>query len=360
MKKVIVQFVTTMNRGGLESLLVSLYKELHESYVFIFIVQKRGRHHYFDEIEQLGGKVYSVYRENLFDYLNYLNRLNELLKLINANVIHSHIDTLSAFPLVIAKRRNYVNRIAHSHNSNQEINWYYPLKLLLKSLIRFYSTDLIACSRESGEWMFGNNNPFHFIPNAIDVDKFRFDLKNRNAIRTQLNCKKNFVIGHVGRFNKQKNHLFLIDIFNEISKKNINAKLVLIGEGPLKNKIINRIQKYFLTDKVIILPPVSNIHKFYSSFDYFIFPSLYEGMSLALIEAQVSGLKCLLSNKITLDSVFMDNTELMDLDLSSKRWADKVFFDTYDRENSSKQLENFISNFDIKSYAERISKIYGS
>lgn len=356
MKKTIVHIVTTMNMGGLESLIISLFKELHLTYEFVFIVQKRGYHHFFDDIERLGGRIYPVYRETIIDYITYLIRLNRTLKRINANVIHSHIDTLSSIPLMIAKRNNYKIRIAHSHNSNQELNLYYPLKVLFKSIIKFYATELIACSREAGNWMFGKSN-YHYIPNAIDTVNFRFDIKKRLQIRKQLNLEKNFVIGHVGRFNHQKNHIFLIEIFKEISIKNTNAKLILIGEGPLKDYIIAKIRDLSLSDRVIVLSPVGNVNYYYSAFDYFIFPSLYEGMSLALIEAQVAGLKCLVSDNITLDCLNINNSRSLNLKLSQKQWADAVLFDRYSRQ-SNEGLENFIVNFDIKVYASRIVQLY--
>ena len=356
MKKTIVHIVTTMNMGGLESLLISLFRELHLEYNFVFIVQKRGYHHFFDEIEQLGGRIYPVYRETIIDFITYLIRFNNTLKKINANVIHSHIDTLSSIPLMIAKRNNYKIRIAHSHNSNQEFNLNYPLKLLFKSIIKFYATELIACSHEAGNWMFGKSN-YHYIPNAIDINKFRFDKTKRQEIRKQLKLEKNFIIGHIGRFNHQKNHSVLIEIFREISKKNTNAKLILIGEGPLRENIISKIQDLTLSDRVIILSPLSNVNYYYSAFDYFIFPSLYEGMSLALIEAQVSGLKCLLSDNITIDSVYSTNSKSLSINIPPIQWADEVSFDTYSRK-SNEDLERFIVNFDIKVYASRIVQIY--
>lgn len=360
MKRKIVHIVTTMNRGGLESLVMSLFRQMRSDFDFVFVVQKRGKHDYFDEIEKLGGQVVGIYRENFIDYLSYFIKMNQQLKRLNSEIIHSHIDTLSAIPLIIAKSNSYKIRIAHSHSSNQELNFYYPLKLLLKNLIRRHATVLVACSLEAGKWLYGKQSSFHYVPNGIDISRFRFKLEKRSIVRSEYGWQNNFVIGHIGRFNKVKNHNYLIQIFREVSKKREDAILVLIGNGPTKVRIQELVKYLNLIDKVVFLPSLNDTDKFYCGFDYFVFPSLFEGMSLAILEAQVSGLKCLLSNNITQESVFSNNSLCLDLSLSPRDWAEKIDFSFYDRSKESEELLKFSKKFDIKNTIDSFRNIYES
>lgn len=360
MKKTIVHVVTTMNRGGLESLVMTLYKYLNEDYHFVFIVQKRGHHHYFDEIANLGGTVIGVYRESLWDYLSFLPQLKRVLGSLNSKIIHSHIDTLSAIPLRFAKKQGYVIRIAHSHNSNQEYNHLLPIKLLMKKLTLSYATNLVACSYDSGYWMFGKSNPFLYLPNGIDTKKFLFNKVKREFIRNKYGWGSNVVIGHVGRFNKQKNHTFLIDVFHSLVKLRDDVVLVLIGDGPLKSNIIEKALRLNILEKITIISPLDHIDYYYSAFDYFLFPSLYEGMSLALLEAQVSGVKCIISNNITPESILKLTTTTLDIKKSPESWVSNIDFRPYDREIETLELREFIDKVDIKTTITKIREIYES
>lgn len=360
MKKKVVHVVTTMNRGGLESLIMSLFKQMKSDFEFIFIVQKRGNQKYFDEIEALGGKIHLVPRENIIDYLFFIPRLDKILNTIGANILHSHIDTLSAIPLMVSKKQDYKIRISHSHTSNQEVDLLYPIKFLMKKLIRFYATDAIACTMAAGNWMFGRKTFFHYIPNAIETDRFRFSALKRDFVRDKFGWESKFVIGHVGRFNKVKNHAFLIEVFREFSITNNDSILVLIGEGPLREQVFQKVCSYGLENKVFFIEPSDKVDHYYCSFDTFVFPSLFEGMSLAVLEAQTSGLRCLLSNTISSDSIFYLNSTILDIKDSPSYWANNITKKFYDRDRESSELLDFIIRLDIKSASSKLSEIYES
>lgn len=360
LKKDVIQFVTTMNRGGLETLLMSLYREVNKEYRFIFCVQKRGHHHYFDEILELGGLIVPIYRENILDYLTYFYRLNVFFKFNKAQILHSHIDTLSVIPVFFSKKNGYIKRISHSHTSNQKIDLKFPFKLLFRNLISKYSSDLVACSYESGKWMYGNKVKFKYIPNGIDTFRYRYSTSKRTEIREKHSIENKFVIGHVGRFDKIKNQKYLIDILDSISNHHPNTILFMIGDGPLKNSVVRYGKSLNLEDRIITLPSVSEIEAYYSAFDFFIFPSLYEGMSLALIEAQVSGLRALVSDNCVDDSLCDDNTISASLSLGPVEWANLINYDYYNRSVNSNGLNEFIQKVDISVFVNRMKGLYDS
>jgi glycosyltransferase involved in cell wall biosynthesis len=358
MRKNIVQVVTTMNRGGLETLLLNVYAELNDDYKFFFIVQKRGNHHYFEAIRLLGGEIRGVYRERFADYLMYPFRMYFSLKSINSDIIHSHIDTLSGVPLMIAKILGYKYRIAHGHSSTEEKNLKYPFKLLLKKLIVKYSNSLVACSYDSGRMLFGNKSDFTFIANGIEASRFSYSLESRQNIRTQFDLCDKHVLGHVGRFNLMKNQDFLIYLLAEISKVRDNVVLFLIGDGPLIEFVKAKVITMNLENSVIFHPSTDQVHLFYSAFDLFVFPSLFEGMPLALLEAQASNLKCLVSENISNESICNSLTTKLPIDRGSSDWIAAMNFESHDRSIISSELASFLQDIDINRTSEEFRKLY--
>ena len=194
--------------------------------------------------------------------------------------MHSHINTLSIFPLRIAKKVGVPIRIAHSHSTTNKAEWKKNLmKQVLKPFSKVYATDYFCCSEYAGRFLFGNklydDNKVYLLNNAIDLDKFKYDEKIRNEIKKELNIKEDtLVIGHIGRFVKQKNHDFLLDVFKEINKKNSNSVLLLAGQGPLEEEIRLKTQTLNLKDKVIFLGQRNDANKLYQAMDIFLLPSL--------------------------------------------------------------------------------------
>lgn len=197
--------------------------------------------------------------------------------------------------------------IIHSHNNNIP-------KGIIKKTLNFINKKLLinkgnvflACSEESGKWLYGNNVNFEIINNAIEMEEFKFDKEKRDKIRRQYNLEDKFVIGHVGRIEKEKNHEFLIDIFKEIKQKNNNARLLLVGEGSLENKIKQKVKDDSLENDVIFIGNSHKVSDYYQAMDVFVFPSLAEGLGIVLIEAQSNGLKCFTTkNKVPKEAEYI-------------------------------------------------------
>lgn len=321
----VLQVVTHMNRGGLETMLMNYYRHIDRSKVqFDFLVHRFERAAYDDEIEALGGRIYRLPRLVPWG-IGYNRALNNFFKEhTEYRIVHVHQDCLSAVILRSAKKHGIPVRIAHSHNANQDKDIKYIIKLFYKRFIPQYATELFACGQQAGVWMFGRKD-FRILNNAIDVDCYRYDANKREEIRKELDIGPNaFVIGHVGRFSKQKNHTFLLDVFAEILKKSPEARLLLVGDGELRRDIEEKARALNIKKAIIFTGVRSDVSALMQAMDVFLFPSLYEGLSIAAIEAQAAGLPCVISNNIPTDCDLTENIYRCDLSDSPERWAQVV------------------------------------
>ena len=231
----VLHVVTSMDRGGLETMLMNYYRHIDRSVVqFDFLTHRTEKAAYDDEIESLGGKLYHMPRLVPWSR-SYRNAMDSFfLEHPEYRIVHVHQDCLSSVALQEAKKCGVPVRIAHSHSSNQNRDVKYPIKMIYMHKISKYATSLIACSRKAGNWMF-SGAPFEILPNAIDVTAFKFDLEKRKNLRNKLNISEHTVLlGHVGRFMSEKNHTFLLDIFAEVAQMEPDARLMLVGAGKLR------------------------------------------------------------------------------------------------------------------------------
>jgi glycosyltransferase involved in cell wall biosynthesis len=355
----VLQIVTYMGRGGLETMIMNYYRNIDRNKVqFDFLVHRQEEADYDKEILSLGGHIYRMPMLNPFSK-SYFNALDSFFKTHMYDIVHSHLDCMSAYPLKIAKKNGVKIRIAHSHNKGQDKNLKYPIKLYSKRLISKYATHLFSCGKEAGDWMF-NGKPYTILNNAIDAMIYRYNQKIQNEIRNSLDINhSDFVVGHVGRFNPQKNHGFIIDVFNEIYKKNNKAKLILVGTGNGQQEIINKVNNLGLTDNVLFLGNRSDVNRVLQAMDVFLFPSLYEGLPLSIIEAQAAGLPCVISDNVPPECIKTDRVFHYSLEKPLDFWANKIIEaakieknDTYD--------EIVASGFDIKNNANKLQNFYTS
>lgn len=314
---------------------MNYYKNIDRSKVqFDFIVDEDSSYIPQEEIERMGGKVIIVPPyQKIFKYIRTLKKIFEEN---NYKIVHSNLNTLSVFPLFVAKLAGVPVRIAHSHSTSNKKEWKKNiLKNILRPFSKLFATDYFACSEYSGRWLFGNktfeDGKVTIIKNAIDVDKFKYNEEIRNKIREQLNIENKLVIGHVGRFVEQKNHEFLIDIFNEIHKKKEASILLLIGDGPLEDKIKKKVKSLHLEDVVIFLGVKSNVNEYMQAMDIFVFPSLYEGLGIVAIEAQVSKLPVFISDAVPDEVIISNNIYKINLTDNDDVWSDKVLNNDIDR-----------------------------
>ncbi len=353
----ILQVVTYMGRGGLETMLMNYYRNIDRSKVqFDFLTHRSEKADYDDEIEALGGRIYHLPRLNPFSR-SYLSALDNFFKEHKEyHVVHCHQDCLSGVVLKVAKANGVKFTIAHSHNANQDKNLKYFIKIFEKRKIPKYADKLFACGDEAGRWMF-NTDDFEVLNNAIDTDLYTYNEEKAVDIRKKFGIENKFVVGHVGRFNPQKNHEFLIDVFNEVQKIKEDSVLMLVGDGHLRLEIEKKVHDLGIADKVIFTGVKSDVNDLMQAMDVFLFPSLYEGLPVTMVEAQSSGLKCIISDKVPTECILTDNVDSMKLEDSPKVWANKVLkYKNYERRNTKQDIEK--ANFDIKTNAKWLQEFY--
>ena len=352
----VLQIVTTMNRGGLETMLMNYYRHIdREKVQFDFLVHRQDEGDYEKEIISLGGKIFRVPALNPFSPL-YYKSLNSFFSEHKYDIVHCHLDCMSAIPLAVAKKNGVTHRFAHAHNKSQDKDFKYPIKLFLKRLIPLFANELFACGNEAGEWMF-NGKSFSVINNAIDAKNYIFNENIRQSKRNELLLSDCFTVCHIGRFNPQKNHSFIIDVFNEIIKMEPSAKLLLVGTGSGFNSIKNKVIDLNLTDSVEFLGVRSDVPALLMCSDCFIFPSLYEGLGIVGIEAQASDLPCFFSDRIPFECKVTDNVTFISLYKSPSYWAEQIL-----RSRNHQRSENIkyikTAGYDICDNAQLLENFY--
>ncbi|MDO0875220.1 glycosyltransferase family 1 protein [Carnobacterium divergens] len=306
---------TLDKRSGVMSVIMNFYRNIdREKIQFDFLCFDSEKENYEDEINKLGGKIFyisSKYKKNPF-------RIKKEVTYFFSNhdypIIHYHTISIWNLALRISKKLGVKNRIAHSHATNYSESKIGSIrnKIFSKNITK-NANYFFACSTEAGELLF-KNKKFILINNAIDLKRFSYDSIIRDEYRKKLGLINEFVIGHVGRYAEQKNHLYLLDIFAEYQVINNQSKLLLIGEGPLKENIEHKARELNIYKDIIFVGFNQEVEKYYQAMDLFILPSLYEGLPVAGIEAQASGLPCMFSNTISKEvdlcgSYFIDINE---------------------------------------------------
>ena len=358
----VLHIVTHMNRGGLETMIMNYYRKMDKDKVqFDFLVHRENRGDYDDEIESLGGKIYRLPFLNPLS-VTYRIALDSFFKNHSTeyDIVHCHLDCMAGLPLKYAKKYNLSVRIAHAHNTSQEKNIKYAIKSFYKRLIPRYATHLFACSNAAGKWMF-ESNTFEVMHNAIDSKEFEYNQYIRDDVRKELGFNdEEIVIGHIGRFDLQKNHTFLINIFSEAFRINSNTKLLLIGDGELRAEIQDQVRALGLVENVVFTGVRADIPRLLQAMDVFVFPSLFEGLPVTMVEAQASGLPCVISDKVPKESVLVsDIVSIINLSASPKNWAECVL-DVSRKKRIGRANEIIENGFDIVAASDWLEKKYSS
>lgn len=321
----VLQIGLGFNPGGMESFIMTYYRALRKYGVQFDFIAMFPHIAYEEEIQDLGGKVYHTPDARKCPVAFY-REMRKILRSGSYDVVH--VNMLSAaniIPLIAAKRGAVRKIIAHSHNSSTPGMVRNILHRINKPLIPHFATDLFACSVKAGKWMYSEKmmktERFHVIPNALDMTKFLYDKTGREQIREELGVNSRLVIGHVGRFEEQKNHEFLIEIFRKIAASREDAVLLLVGEGELQDGIRSKVEDYGLTDKVRFLGVRSDVPRLWKAMDFFILPSLFEGLPIVALEAQASGVFSILADTITREVQLTDNVRFLSLKDSPERWC---------------------------------------
>lgn len=353
----ILQVVTHMNRGGLETMLMNYYRHMDRTGVqFDFLTHREYDGDYGEEIRRLGGKLYHLPVLNPFSPA-YRKQLGEFFdNHPEYKIVHVHQDCLSGVILHVAKKHGVPVRMAHSHGANQIKDIKYPIKLIYRHFIAKYATKLMACGEDAGKWMFCGA-PFEILSNAIPAADYSFDGERKKIQREKWGILPNeLLVGHVGSFTIPKNHLFLLDVFHEI-QKHTPAKLMIVGDGNLRPSIEEKIRKLGLEEKVILTGLRSDVPELLQTMDVFVFPSLYEGLPVTLVEVQASGLPCLISDKVSIECRMTEAMQQIPLTASPEIWAEKAIEAAKTpRKNTYEEIK--AAGYDIVENAKRLQKMY--
>lgn len=324
--KILMIMTSKFHQSGITNVVINYYHSLVENYhceVDFLVPNKIDKDFLHDNnLEKANFFVLSRKMRILCTPL-YIHKLKKIIKRQQYDIVHVHgSSSLLFFELFSAKLAGVKFRIAHSHSVKSEHPFFH--RLLSKPFMNIY-TKALACSEEAGKWLFKNNN-FDIITNGFDINKFKYNENARKLIRDKYKIKENeILLGHVGLFNKTKNQIFLVKILESLCKENDNYKLLLVGEGELKEDINKYVEENKLNNKVIFYGTTAKPEEVYSAMDIFLMPSQFEGLGIVAIEAQICGLPCILSNNIPHIVSKTQNVEFLPIESDDiSLWCDKI------------------------------------
>lgn len=354
----ILHIVTYMGRGGLETMLMNYYRNIDRNIIqFDFLSHRKFEAEYDREIQKLGGRIYHI--SKLIPWSsNYKNELKSFfIKHPEYRIVHVHQDCLSSVALKCAQECGIPVRIAHSHTSSAAKNIKYPIKLYYMRQIPKYATHLFACGEKAGSWMF-RGNEYRVIRNAIDISKFKYNPQLKKEVCRELGFENKTVIGHVGNFGVAKNHSFLIDIFKAVHDRDNSYRLLLVGDGKNRNEISEKVKRLGLMDCVVFLGTRNDVNRIMQAMDVFVFPSLFEGLPVTMIEEQAAGIPAVISDNVSKECIITENlVEKISLDKDISEWVTAVFNQA--SKGKSDQSEAIqAAGYDIKTEARNLQNIY--
>jgi glycosyltransferase involved in cell wall biosynthesis len=323
------------------------------------VVHNQEENYYEKEIHELGGIVHRVSSKKKSMIKNLIEMYNLFVN-NSYDVIHIHTNSATCLTdIFIAKLCKIKHIIVHSHSTNTRKNKTLIHKVF-KSTMNRLTNYKFACSDKAAEWLFGERiTDVNIINNAIDINRYLYNQEIANQYRKTYGINDNTLfLGHIGNFSVAKNHMFLIDIFQSVLEININSKLILVGHGQLQKEVIDKVENLGLSEHVIFAGLRQDIPEILSAVDVLLFPSLYEGFPVTLVEAQASGLKCVTSDTITQQVILTDLVVQLSLKESPNRWAEKLISNAekYERKNTYQEIKN--KGFDVKEEAKRIQNFY--
>lgn len=342
-----------LDRGGAETMVMNLYRNIDRKKIqFDFVIHTEKKCSYEDEIRDLGGRIYRVPMYTGKNHFNYIKSWHNLFQEHKEHkIIHGHVRSTASIYLKVAKKHGLIT-IAHSHNTSSGKGIAGFTKSMLQFPIRFVSDYFFACSEYAGRWLFGNNilnsENFYILKNAIDTSEYLYAYENRKKIRDEFGISDGLVVGHVGRFHHQKNHEFLINVFKQVHEVNNSATLILVGDGELRDSIEKKVCDLGLSDSVIFTGIRSDVPHLLQAMDIFLFPSRYEGLPVILIEAQTSGLNCLISETITKDVEITNSLQYLPISESPKLWAKELLSKYGDNKSRTSNRDDVVrAGYDI-------------
>lgn len=360
----VAQVVGKLWAGGVEAVVFNYYREIDKNTIqFDFYYDADSTVVPPKELIDMGARFIEIppYQKVFI----YIKTLRKYFKENDYLIVHSHVNTLSVFPLFAAWCEKIPVRIAHNHSvpggDEHRRNFF---KYFLRIFAKVFATDYFACSEKAGKWLFGkrmvNNGRVNVVRNAINMDLFRTDEEKVREIKGNLGLDNEFVVGHIGRFTYAKNHRFLIDVFERICELRDDVKLMLVGDGELRNEIVSYIIEKDILNKVIIVGQVSDPWNYYRVANIVVLPSLFEGLSLSTIESQIAGVPIVISENIPDEAIISNGCIRRNLNDDINEWVETVLSEKQEVVLNENSME-----YDIKSkapllvtwYLERIREI---
>ncbi len=349
----VVHYLPNLTNGGIETMLLNYYKKINNFYEFIIVIHGTPTDNCLKKFLDLKCKVYQIpsWKEHFW---KNMQQLYKILKIEKPTIFHTHHNLNNFIPCFYAMLAGIKIRIHHNH-------LYLPKKNLkqkiYKILSNLFSTNQAACGCCAAQFIAKKNdvNNVKIIYNAIYLNQFEYKENVRQKIRNKYDWQNCKVYGNVGRFSKQKNQLFLIDVFEEIYKNDLNARFVIIGgDGDQYENVINKLKLSSIFERTLVLKNIKNVNEFYLGMDCMILPSLYEGFAVTIVEAQISNLPCIVSGTITKE--FTSNSLFFINGFNKYDWAQKVKDISFKRSN--KINHELVRLFDINVVYKNLKEYY--
>lgn len=359
-----------MERGGTESVIMNWYRDINKSEIqFDFTTMQDHRCAYDNEIESMGGKIIYVAPRSKVGNLNHFKALYKCIKENGPyDAVHSHMNYHGGLVALAAKLAGVKTIVCHAHNTEDVTEQTLKRKMetvVLRNLMHTCSSNLLACGKEAGKFVFGENAKFKIINNAVDIEKFKPADEEMNKeiklLKDKYHLNNKLILGHIGRFNIQKNHKFIVDILRNLKKKDSNFKFLFIGDGELKEEILNSIKDDELEDNIVYLGLQSNINIWLNIMDILVFPSLFEGLPVVLVEAQSTGLPCIISDKISPDvDLGLNLVKFISIDNGTDIWVNEIINNDMKRENNKEKIKEQlkVEGYYLEDNIEMIKGIY--
>lgn len=360
----VLQVLEGLYAGGMESMLMNYLRNFNTKEIVYDFLIFSPRAHFDNEVEELGGKIYRLTPRRKNPLKNYYELWRFFKNHPEYQIVQIHQGVTYFAPHIFCKIAGVKYVISHTHGMNPTwVKRQGPFfELVTQKLIKILANKYIACSNDAARQIFpksiSQTNSYILMNNAINITKFHFDEVLRQKKRKELGVENMHVIGHVGNFTYPKNHPFIIKVFKEIVATDNSAILLLVGEGIDKNKIIAMVNELCISDKVKFLGNRSDVHELLQAFDQFFFPSHYEGLPVSLIEAQSTGLHCVVSDTITREVNVTPNIKYISLNDDLQQWVSTLCDFDYKRKDESTRITE--AGYNIEREVEKIVAYYNS
>ncbi|NMV52395.1 glycosyltransferase family 1 protein [Lactobacillus reuteri] len=348
----VMHFVSGLGNDGVTQVIKNYTSRLNQHYNIdnIIVYQHQATRVKIKELQEIGDRLYEIPYKSDHPIAN-LRETYRIIKNEKPDIVHAHMSLLCFYPLSIAYLLGVKVRIAHAHIAQDNVNLH--LATLFKKLNFIFANRYIACGEAAGKYMFANKN-YDILYNAIDQEKFKFNMKNRKQIRRDLGISEDTILlGNIGRLTEQKNQIFLIKMFKSFQKKHNDSQLILIGEGELREKLELEKKKLCLQKKIRIINGTNHPEYYYSACDFFLLPSLYEGLPVSAIEAQASGVNTILSDSID-KSVNYNNASFVSIQHGVQPWINEINKNIKDKKRDC----NFENIYNINTQYKKLYKLY--